>query len=81
MNESLSQDQSTSTFVAAISNGPLVFSVALVICAWMISSSIKSYGESVEIAASRHRTPSINIPSNLTIRLESGNSPIRIQNQ
>lgn len=81
MNESQSQGQSSNPFTAMISNGPLVVSVAIIVCTWMISGSIEKYGTSIEKAARDQRTPSIHIPSSLTIRLESGNSPIRIQNQ
>lgn len=56
-----------------------IIGLSIVIATGLLSSGIKDYGRSLERAA--FHQPSISIPANLqlTVRLESGNYPIRVQ--
>jgi hypothetical protein len=58
----------------------VIIGLAIVISMGLLSSSIKSYGHSLERAAQLQR-PNFQFPSSVALRvqLESGNSPIRIQ--
>ncbi|MEM9658658.1 MAG: hypothetical protein AAF961_09885, partial [Planctomycetota bacterium] len=55
----------------------IVIGVSLIICSYLLSSGLRDYGKSVERAAVR--PPNISIPNAVTLRFESGGSPVRIQ--
>lgn len=59
----------------------IIISAAIVLSSWQLAASIEAYGRSVERASQMTRPASVHIPSTISIRLESGNSPIRISNQ
>ncbi len=61
------------TAIAAIAIG-----ISMVISSSFIASAIKSYGKSLEKAASYSRSPSIHIPSSIDIDFGGGNRPVRI---
>jgi len=64
--------KTTCVLIALITGG------SLVVCTSILSSAMKSCGQSLERAATSHRPFPTQIPSQYTVRLESGNSPIRL---
>ena len=55
----------------------VVLGVSLIISSYVLADGIQKYGGSIERAALR--TKDVVIPQSVTLKIESGSSPVRVQ--